>query len=253
MQPAESDSQSTPASAPLEPGQTSPAPPALFEQLIAMASGAWVTQMIHVAAELGLADQLAAGERDCAELASACGVDADSLFRLLRGLASLGIFQETGPRQFALTALADLLRSDHPQSLRQFARLLGGEHYLSWADLMHSVRTGENAFAHRYAQPIFAWYQQNPARAEIFDRAMGDNSRLQTEAMLEAYDFTVDAFATSMAFLEAALPDGPHCVVLDLRLPDLNGIEVLERLTADRKSTRLNSSHSSVSRMPSSA
>ena len=89
----------------------------------------------------------------------------------------------------SLTALADLLRSDHPQSLRQFARLLGGEHYLSWADLMHSVRTGENAFAHRYAQPIFAWYQQNPARAEIFDRAMGDNSRLQTEAMLNAYDF----------------------------------------------------------------
>ena len=160
------------------------------QQLQAMASGAWVSQMIHVAAELGLADQLAGGERNAAELASACGADPDSLFRLLRGLASLGIFQETAPRRFALTPLAELLRSDHPRSLRQFARMLGGEHYLSWADLMHSIRSGENAFRHRHGQSLFAWYQQNPERAEIFDGAMGDNSRLQTEAMLDAYDFS---------------------------------------------------------------
>ena len=183
-------SQSDPASASLEPGQAAPAPPALFEQLIAMASGAWVTQMIHVAAELGLADQLAAGERDCGELATACGADADSLFRLLRGLASLGIFQETAPRHFALTPLAELLGSDHPQSLRQFARMLGDEHYLSWDDLLHSVRTGENAFRHRYGDSVFGWYQGHPERAEIFDGAMGDFSRIQIEAMLAAYDFS---------------------------------------------------------------
>ncbi|MFM7732536.1 MAG: methyltransferase dimerization domain-containing protein [Cyanobium sp.] len=66
--------------------------PTLADQLLAMASGAWVTQMIHVAAELGLADALAGGEREVAELATACGADPDTLFRLLRGLASLGIF-----------------------------------------------------------------------------------------------------------------------------------------------------------------
>lgn len=128
------------------------------DQLLAMASGAWVSQMIHVAAELGVADQLAGGERGVVELAQACGADADSLFRLLRGLAGLGIFEETAPRRFALTPLAELLRSDHPQSLRQFARMLGEEHYLSWADLLHSVRTGENAFRHRHGMPVFAWY-----------------------------------------------------------------------------------------------
>ncbi len=46
------------------------------EQLMAMASGAWVTQMIHVAAELGLADAMADGERDCDDLATRCGADA---------------------------------------------------------------------------------------------------------------------------------------------------------------------------------
>ncbi|MFN6131303.1 MAG: methyltransferase [Synechococcaceae cyanobacterium] len=169
-----------------------PAPPALspVEQLLAMASSAWVTQMIHVAAELALADQLAAGEREVADLASACGADPDSLFRLLRGLASLGIFAETGPRRFGLTPLAELLRSDHPHSLRQFARMLGDEHYLSWDDLLHSVRTGESAFRHRYGQGIFAWYQGQPQRAEIFDGAMTDFSRQETAALLASYDFS---------------------------------------------------------------
>ena len=165
-------------------------PPALplADQLLAMASGAWVTQMIQVAAELGLADALAAGERDCDDLAASCGANGDALFRLLRGLASLGIFQETAPRRFALTPLAELLRSDHPQSLRQFARMLGEEHYLSWADLLHSVRTGENAFRHRYGCSVFAWYERNPERGAIFDGAMGDLSRPQSEALLAAFD-----------------------------------------------------------------
>ena len=162
----------------------------LTDQLRAMASGAWVTQMIHVAAELGVADQLAEGERDCEELAAACGADADGLFRLLRGLASLGIFQESAPRRFALTPLAELLRGDHPQSLRQFARMLGEEHYLSWNDLLHSVRTGENAFRHGHGMSVFDWYAQNPRRAEIFDGAMTDFSRDETEAMLAAFDFS---------------------------------------------------------------
>ena len=132
------------------------APPlSLSDQLMQLASGAWVTQMIHVAAELGVADQLAAGERPVEELAEACGANADSLFRLLRGLASMGIFQETAPRHFALTPLAELLRSDHPHSMRMVGRLMGDEHYLGWADLLHSVRSGEGAFRHRYGMSVF--------------------------------------------------------------------------------------------------
>ncbi len=167
-------------------------PPALplADQLLAMASGAWVTQMIHVAAELGLAEALEAGERDCGDLADACGADADTLFRLLRGLASLGIFEETAPRRFGLTPLAELLRSDHPQSLRQFARMLGAEHYLSWDDLLHSVRSGESAFRHRYGCSVFEWYERHPERGAIFDGAMGDFSRPETEAVLAAFDFS---------------------------------------------------------------
>jgi len=178
----------TPPSAP--GSATTGAGPALADQLMQMASGAWVTQMIHVAAELGVADHLITGERPVEELATACGADTDSLFRLLRGLASLGLFQETTPRHFALTPLAELLRSDHPHSMRMVARMVGDEHYLGWADLLHSVRSGEGAFRHRYGMSVFEWYQQNPRRGAIFDGAMDNHSRAQIEALLAAYDFT---------------------------------------------------------------
>jgi hypothetical protein len=66
--------------------------------------------------------------------------------------------------------------------------MLGEEHYLSWANLMHSVRTGENAFRHRYGCSVFEWYERNPKRGAIFDGAMGDLSRPQSEALLAAFD-----------------------------------------------------------------
>lgn len=154
-----------------------------------MATGAWLTQMLHVAAELGLADELAAAERSAEDLAAACGAHPDSVFRLLRGLASVGVFRETAPRTFALTPLAELMRSDHPESLRQFLRMLGEEHYLAWDGLLQSVRSGTPAFRERYGCSVFEYYQSHPRRAAIFDGAMTDFSRSETAALLEAFSF----------------------------------------------------------------
>ena len=191
-------------------------PPELSAQLTAMASGAWVSQMIHVAAELGIADALAAGEQVVEPLAQHLNAHPDSLFRLLRGLASLGIFRETSPRTFALTPLAELLRSDHPQSLRQFARMLGSEHYLSWNQLLHSVRTGESAFQREFGMGVFAWYDQHPERAAVFNAAMGDFSRSEVAAFLEAYPsfhefrHLVDVGGCRGQLLMAVLQAHPH-------------------------------------------
>jgi hypothetical protein len=152
-----------------------------------MAIGAWVSQMIHVAAELGLADALASGEQPVETLAQELGAHPDSLFRLLRGLASLGIFRETSPRTFTLTPLAELLGNNHPHSLRHFARMLGEEHYRSWNQLLHSERTGESAFEREFGRGVFAWYAQNPERAAVFNAAMGEFSRTEVAAFLAAY------------------------------------------------------------------
>lgn len=167
----------------------------LTSRFLQLACGNWITQMLHVAAELAIADHLAAAGPDgltAEELAGRCGADGESLFRLLRGLASLGLFAETEPRRFVLTPLAELLCSDHPGSQRQFMRMLGGEHYDAWTDLLHSVRTGESAFGHHFGEPVFAWYGHNPERGAIFDGAMTDFSRVETEALLATWDFSAD-------------------------------------------------------------
>ncbi len=110
----------------------------------------------------------------------------------MRGLASLGVFaeSETEPRSFVLTPLAELLRSDHPGSLRQFVRMLGGEHYDAWTDLLHSIRSGESASRHHFGEPVFDWYARNPERGAIFDGAMTDFSRVETEGLLATWNFS---------------------------------------------------------------
>lgn len=155
-----------------------------------MMTGYWVAQMIHVAARLGIADYLAAGPKSTAELARLTGTHAESLYRMLRALAGAGIFQEQGPREFALTPLADLLRSEVPGSQRGLALMMGDEHYKAWAELMYSVRTGRPAYDLVVGKPVFEFMQEHPEKAADFDAAMLSIHGAETAAMIEAYDFS---------------------------------------------------------------
>ena len=111
--------------------------------------GSLVTQLIHVAATLGVADLLRGGPKSSHELAASLRVDPEAMYRVLRALASLGIFEETDPRRFALTALGQPLRSDVPGSLRGSAMLYGERWWWqACGELLHSVRTGQPAFDH---------------------------------------------------------------------------------------------------------
>src|SRR5207244_8111365 len=104
-------------------------------------SGFWVSQMILVAAKLGLADQVKDQPKTIAELAEAVGAHAPSLYRVLRGLASVGVFTEDEQGRFASTPLAETLRRDAPGSMRAFAMAeLGQEHFIAWGNLLHSVK-----------------------------------------------------------------------------------------------------------------
>jgi hypothetical protein len=161
----------------------------LRSEFVGLARGYWVTQMIFAAAELSLADHLAEGSKHVQELAGLCDADTDSLFRLLRGLSSIGIFREIRQKEFALTPLAELLRSDHPDSLRQFARLQGEERYFTWGKLLDSIKSGHSVFQEIYGKPVFSWNRENPQRASIFDDAMTDMSRIEVRALLKAFDF----------------------------------------------------------------
>lgn len=165
-----------------------PASPA--SRLIHLITGYWHSQAVYVAAELGIADLLHDGPQHVDALAAATGTDAGALFRLLRALASLGLFEEVSPRTFALTPLADPLRSDAPQSQRAFARMTGAEQYQAWGDLLYCVRTGRTAFDRRFGKPVFDFLADHPEQAAIFDAAMTGIHGRETEAVVAAYDFS---------------------------------------------------------------
>jgi SAM-dependent methyltransferase len=145
-------------------------------------------QALAVAATLGIADLLADGPRLVDELAEATGTHAPSLLRLLRALASIGVFAEGDGQRFQLTPLAEPLRSDAPRSVRSSLRFLGDSVlFVPWGQLLHSVRTGGPAFDHVFGTGMYAYLAQHPAAAEVFNAGMSGQPR--HEAVLEAYDF----------------------------------------------------------------
>ncbi len=157
---------------------------------IQMALGNWVSQSIYAAAKLGIADLLKDGAKSCEELASATQTHERSLYRLLRALASVGIFAETEPGYFTLTLLANYLQSDVPDSLKAIAIMNGAEQYRSWGDLMYSLQTGESAFERLYGMNLFEYYAQNPEAAKIFNQAMTSLSALENASVVSDYDFS---------------------------------------------------------------
>lgn len=189
------------------------------EQIARMLTGYWVTQMLYTAAKLGLPDLLAAGPRTAGELAAETGTHDRSLYRLLRALASLGVFAEDQAGRFALTPLADCLRSDQPGSQRAMALMVGEEQYHCWGRLLDSLRTGQTAFEAIHGQPIFDYLAQRPEQAQIFDAAMTAIHGRETAAVLDVYDFTGIATLADIGGGNGTT----LCGILE-RLPQMRGI-----------------------------
>lgn len=153
--------------------------------------GSLASQSLYVAAKLGIADLLADGPKPVDELARAADADAPSLYRVLRALASLGVFAEQDNRVFAMTPAAEALRSDTPNSLRDVAIFWGEDwHWEVWGKILHSVRTGKSAWAQCHGDQVFEFFEKNKAAGEIFNRAMSSFSTMATKAVAEAYDFS---------------------------------------------------------------
>ena len=171
-----------------QPSNADVPPPVAMLQMI---SGFWISRAIYVAAKLGITDHLRDGHRAVDELAAATGTHAPSLYRVLRALASVGVFTEDEKRGFALTPLAETLRTDVPGSLRAFATVeLGEEHYPAWGELLHSVKTGEIAFDRAFGMPVWEFFEQNPENAKTFNDAMTGLTVAVNDAVLSSYDFS---------------------------------------------------------------
>jgi hypothetical protein len=152
-------------------------------------TGYWVTQAIHVAAKLGLADLIKDGPRKAEELATATGTHAPSLHRLLRALASVGVFTESAAG-FALTEMGECLRRDQPGSIWGMAVMNGEEHYRAYGDLLYSIQTGKPAFERMFGMPVFEHLSRHSEQAKVFDEAMVGVHGRETQAMVEAFDLS---------------------------------------------------------------
>ncbi|HEV3120344.1 MAG TPA: methyltransferase [Isosphaeraceae bacterium] len=174
---------------PSRPADGASDPPALA--LLSMITGKWVAQALYVAAKLGIADMLVDGHVPCDELARANQVDERSLYRVLRALASLGVFNEVTRRRFGLTPMSQYLRSDVNGSLRGLTILMGEEWtWKPWGDLLRSVKTGDPAFSRAYDMSLFDYFQVHPSAGAIFDQAMTGISEQSAAAVAAAYDFS---------------------------------------------------------------
>lgn len=204
-----------------------------------MIHGYRLTQALYVAASLGVADLLGDGPKTADELAAATGANSDALYRVLRALASVGVFAETSEGRFTLTPMAALLRQDHPASLRGMILYAGDEPYRAWGALLPGVMTGDNPFEQVFGAQHFQYLAQHPASNEAFNQAMSASSRQAAMAIVAAYDFAAAGKVVDIAggqgvllaailraypALHGVLFDQPHVVADAMPLLEAAGV-----------------------------
>lgn len=186
-------------------------PQAVLRQLI---DGYRASQAIRVAAELGLADLLADGPMHYEQLARATETHPRTLFRLLRALASVGVFEQTDAECFSLNPLAECLRTGVTGSLRPWA-ILSDEHHRTWTALRHSVITGDTAFDHLHGTSVWDHRKRDPEQGRLFNEAMTATNALVVRSVLEAYAFSrfgvvVDVAGGHGSLIRAILAANPN-------------------------------------------
>lgn len=192
--------------------------------MLQLINGFHVARALHVAAKLGVADQLRDGEKVCTELARATGADPHALHRLIRVLASVGVFTLDAGGHVALTPLAATLLTDAQCSLRGWAvDQLGGEHYEAWGELLHSVQSGECAFERAFGVNAWAHRAENESSAQAFDDGMASLMGAHHQAVLAAHP--LDACER---LFDIAGGDGQFMVAALSAWPKLRGV-VLEQ------------------------
>ena len=160
------------------------------QQLDRIISGYWTSQAVYAVAKFGIADLLSDGPQNVEQLAEATDTNTDALYRVLRALASVGIFAEGEPRHFSLTPLAEPLQSDVPDSKRALALMMGDEQFRAWGEIEYSVRTGKTSFEKVHGKPVFDYLGEHPEKARIFDAAMTGIHGRESNAIRHAYDFS---------------------------------------------------------------
>jgi O-methyltransferase/methyltransferase family protein len=193
-----------------------PAPVAM----IRLIAGFWISQAVYIAAQLGIADLLKDGAQDIEQIARATACHGPSLYRVLRTLASVGVFTEDGQQRFASTPLGATLQSGVAGSLRAWVNVqLGDEHCRAWSQAMHSVQTGESAFDHLFGMGVWRYRSQHVEHAALFDEAMANLTATYNTAIVSSY-----AFSRFEKIVDVGGGDGGLLMAILQANPSLQGV-----------------------------
>lgn len=211
-------------------------------QLMRLISSQWISQPIYVAAELGIAEVLSEGPKAIGTIADECGACEPYLYRVLRALASVGIFTETEDGVFGLTPMAECLGSDRMKPIALM--FLSGWHTRAWEYLLHSVRTGETAFEAAHGLPAFEWFDRNAEARRVFQEANAVKARNSHAAVLNVYDFSSHSLVADIGggyggLLFAILEENPHLkgILADLPKVAARGRELIRTSPLDGRCT----------------
>jgi hypothetical protein len=173
---------------------TAPQTSAALGKLMQVTNAFLTSRCLYVVAEVGVADHINDTPQTSETLAKATGSDAGALHRVLRVLASHGIF-ESRDGSWSHTEMSRLLRKDNPASMRDYIRMIGMPvFWRAWEHIEHSVRTGETGFKKVHPGGAFAYLAEHPHESSLFNAAMTAKSHGDIAAVLPAYDFS--QFAT---------------------------------------------------------
>ncbi len=156
-----------------------------------LVTGYRISQAIHAAAVLGIADLLRDGPRDSDALAAATGTQGPPLYRVLRALAAADVFREHPIGTFSLAPMGECLCSNAMEQVAPLAALFARpNHWQPWSHLLHAVRTGENAFRHVHGADPWELRSRDPDEQAAFDRAMTALSHREADVIVAAFDFS---------------------------------------------------------------
>jgi hypothetical protein len=189
------------------------------QHILQLAMGYQISQALYVAVRLAIPDRLFNGPRSTEDLANATQTHEMALYRILRALASVGVFRECEPRRFALTSAGKTLCSDG-QSVRDLVLwTLDPFHYRIYSELLTSAKTGSSACESIFGTSVFEYFDEHRETAATFDAAMANLCEITAPALLEAYDFS-----TINTLVDVAGGQGTLLMEILRQYPALQGI-----------------------------
>ena len=190
--------------------------------VIQLLGGMWAMQAAASAARLHIPDIIGDGAKTPEEVAAAAGTHPGATKRLLRGLASLGVFTRGDGDRYRLTDVGRFLRSGVPGSLREmFIAESDTVHWRSWERLDDAVKTGDPRPQAVFGAPAFDYYSKHPDEGARFGEAMETVTRFASQAVLEAYDFS-----GARTVMDVGGGNGSMTIAILERIPNVRGLVV---------------------------